>query len=101
MEIERFQTTSAVHSAFFHTAEVVEEPLESPIGEINLVRGLELLAKNRLQRGAVVDIVAMLVFQVAKLLDELFFKFAFGGSHGVPAMSCRACEVCPKVGGNF
>jgi len=55
--------------------------LKLAVSEFDVVQRLELFAEVLLQRGAVADVGAVLIFQVAKFRDKVFFKLALGGSH--------------------
>ena len=66
--------------------DLVEKTLELAVGQLDAVERLELFAEVALKRGAVADVGAVFVLQVAKLLDELFFELAFGRSHDSPIM---------------
>jgi len=46
--------------------------------QLNAIERLKLFPKIDLKRGSVTDLVAILVFQAAQLLNEAFFKLAFG-----------------------
>lgn len=56
---------------------------ERVVGELDVVERLEFPAEIFLQRVAVPDVRAVFVLQVAKRLDKLLFKLAFGRSHWV------------------
>jgi hypothetical protein len=55
----------------------VEWALEFVVGELDVVDRLEFPAEIFFRRSAVPDVRALLILQVAKRLDKLFFKLAF------------------------
>jgi hypothetical protein len=63
--------------------DLVQQSLELPICEVDVVERLELLADVFFQRGAVSDVLPVFILQPDKLLDKLIFQLAFWRSHHV------------------
>ena len=61
--------------------DLVEQADELAFGQLDVIQCLEASAEVLLQGGAIADVRAKFVLEVAKLLDKLAFKFAFGHFH--------------------
>ena len=60
---------------------VVKQALEFAFGELHAVKRLELLAEVGFQGGAVADVVAVGVFEIAQLRDQIKLDLVFRGCH--------------------
>ncbi len=62
--------------------DLVEEALEFAVGELDAVEGLEVVAEVAFEGGAVADVPAIDVLEVAEFLDQGLFELSFGCGHG-------------------
>jgi len=62
--------------------DLVEEALEFAVGELDAVESLEVVEEVAFEGGAVADVPAIDVLEVAEFLDQGHFELAFGCGHG-------------------
>ena len=62
--------------------DLIEEALEFAVGELDAVEGLEVVAEVVFEGGAVADVRAIDVLEVAEFRDQGLFELPFGCDHG-------------------
>ncbi len=77
--------------------DLVEQAGELGVGEADAVEGFEFLAEVFLQRGAVGDVWAVIVFQALELADEALFD-VFLTKHRIGSMGKIVCEMGRRHG---
>jgi len=62
--------------------DLVEETFEFAVGELDAVEGLEVAAEVAFEGGAVADVRAIDILEVAEFRDQGLFELPFGCGHG-------------------